>query len=83
MIFARPKSVVHSFAVYKFTAGDLNRGLPIMWSNLSDGTHVEGCAREEDMGQRVSVIQRYGLFGYLRAPHPCALECKAFEHSEL
>lgn len=60
MIFARPKSIVNSFAVYKFTAGDLNRGLPIMWSNLSDGTHVadvtvEGCAREEEKGQRVSV----------------------------
>lgn len=60
LIFARPKSVVHSFAVYKFMAGDLNRGLPVMCSNLSDGPRVadvtgEGCAWEEDKGQRVSV----------------------------
>lgn len=47
----------------KLTSGDLNRGLPIIWSKLTYQTRVpdvpvEGLTREEDKGQRTPVDPR-------------------------
>lgn len=74
--------------VLKFTSGDLNRDLLVIWSNLTNGTGTRVAdatvspIREEDRGQRAAVAPRPWPVGIFRSFIPCILECRAFECSE-